>query len=149
MARPRVTPRRPNRRIKRSTVHRARLGQLGLMSRQTLRAPYLSRLSSIKSTITSVGGRAMPVRKKPKPCARSRWYAEAPDFRAQVLGPVDAPFQSWPSCGRRLGPPKSAIFEGFRACSQTSKRRNKSLPNAIMVRFSLLDEPNRSLSDLR
>ena len=43
-----------------------------------------SRCSSMKATITSLGGRAPPARNTPTPCEESRWRASARDSRARA-----------------------------------------------------------------
>ena len=112
--------------------------------------PYSARLSSMNSTITSVGGRAPPGRNTPTPCAESRWPASAPDSRAR-----DPSSRSRSELVRPRPCPasRSACRTHFRSVSAVQPILPAIEPIAAhcdVVRPLLLEhQPNRPLADLR
>ena len=96
-------------------------------------APYVARAASMKVTITSVGGRAPPARKTPRPSAESHWPAGAHGLHvaAPSSGPVRrCSAQADVRCRARPGAPSDAASP---RCGRSSPPPIGSPPTASHV----------------
>ena len=81
-------------------------------------------------SITSVGGRAPPVRNTPTPSAGSRWHGAARGFHAPVLSTAPARRSSTPGDGPDPVPLAAPNVGAFPMNTRSSRRRTGSPPTA-------------------